>query len=251
MMTKSQKQLIKSLKHKKYRELHRLFVIEGLKCVQEAIKNDLPLTQIFCTDKFFDHLERQTQLTVFISEKEMEQISFLMQPSGALALCRLPDSPNAPISDEPKSWNLALDEISDPGNLGSILRLADWFALSTLWASKNTVDIYNPKVIQASMGSFSRVRVFYTDLDKVLSQTQLPVWGASLEGDNIYRQSFPNSGWLIMGNESRGISPNLQRYISKRVSIPKFHPQSAVESLNVAMATAVFLSELRRCSFIK
>ncbi|WP_103326545.1 TrmH family RNA methyltransferase [Bacteroidetes bacterium endosymbiont of Geopemphigus sp.] len=251
MITKSQKQLIKSLRHKKYRELNGLFVIEGLKCVQEAIKNDLPLTQIFCTDKFFDYFKKQTELTVFISEKEMEQISFLTHFSGALALCRLSDSLPIPISGEPKHWNLVLDEISDPGNLGSILRLADWFALPTLWISKNTVDVYNPKVIQSSMGSFSRVRVFYTDLDKVLSQTHLPIWGASLEGDNIYHQSFPESGWLIMGNESRGISPGLQRYISKRVSIPRFHPKSTVESLNVAMATSVFLSELRRCIFTR
>lgn len=251
MIPKSQKQLIQSLKYKKYRQAHRLFVIEGLKSIEEAIENKLPITHVFCTDRFFDHFKSKVKLTFCVGENEIKQISFVTSPSGILALCRLPEGVPNEIPSKSNSWNLMLDTISDPGNLGSILRLADWFGIPTLWASKDTVDVYNPKVIQSSMGSFSRVKVIYTDLDEVLNQTRLPVWGASLEGDSLYLQSFPSSGWLIMGNESLGISSELEKYISKKVKIPKHHAQASVQSLNVAMATAIFLSELHRAAFIK
>ena len=246
MVVKSQIKLIKSLQQKKYRNQHSLFVMEGVKSVHELLKSNIVAHQIYATDiSLFPGREKSVEL---ITEKELRQMSNLKSPNKVLGVFQIPkpvplDFASLPVGQA--RWVVALDAISDPGNLGTIIRLCDWFGIRHLLCSKNTVDCYNPKVLQATMGSIARMNIFYDDLIQVLKDSKVPIYGTFLGGKEIYGQKLTDSGILVMGNEANGISEEIGKLCNERVSIPHFG-NSATESLNVATATAIFLSEIRR-----
>jgi TrmH family RNA methyltransferase len=238
MVNKNQLKLIKSLHQKKYRNEHELFFVEGLKAVKELLNSNLKLVQVLTTNKFAgDFLNLDAQQ---INEKELKKVSALHNPSGVLAVFETPKPKQIEIQD----WVIALDDIRDPGNLGTIIRLCDWFGIKNLVCSKETVDCFNPKVLQATMGSIARVNIVYKDLEPFLSQTKLPIYGTFMEGDSIYKEKYPEAGIVVLGNEANGISSRIERLIQQRITIPQFGSKSA-ESLNVATATAIVLSEIR------
>jgi TrmH family RNA methyltransferase len=251
MVSKSQIKLITSLQLKKYRNEHQLFIAEGVKVIQELILSNLVLEHLFMTEAIFEDviISKKTLVT----EQDMKRISAFSSPSPCLAIFKIP----IPSKIENKGLIVALDDIRDPGNLGTIIRLCDWFGVKQLVCSPETVDVYNPKVIQATMGSITRVNINYVDLNVFISETTLPVFGTFMHGNNIYNEKLPNEAILILGNEANGISSRLEKSIKNRIAIPRFPlvvgnascgDIQQTESLNVATATAIFLSEFRRIS---
>ncbi|WP_396601894.1 TrmH family RNA methyltransferase [Algibacter sp. R77976] len=239
MLSKSQIKLITSLKQKKYRQQHGLFVVEGIKTISELLQSNLELHKLYTTETF--NIDAKDE--AIISESDLKRISFLTTPNKALAVFKTPES--KPIDDS--GLIVALDAVRDPGNLGTIIRLCDWFGVKDLVCSKETVDCFNPKVIQATMGSITRVNISYLDLASFLKTINLPVYGAFMEGENIYKkEELLKKGILVMGNEANGVSKEVEDLISEKVSIPRFGELQATESLNVATATAILLSEFRR-----
>ena len=176
-----------------------------------------------------------------ISEQELKRISNYKSPNVALAVFRIPEQTD--IME--KGLILALDDVRDPGNLGTIIRLCDWFGIEQLVCSNETVDCYNPKVVQATMGSLTRVKVLYTDLNQFIAETSLPTFGTFMDGESIYKASLPGEGVIIMGNEANGISKDIQDLVHSKIGIPRFGNLKAIESLNVAAATAIILSAFR------
>lgn len=240
MLSKNQIKLISSLQQKKHRFANQLFFAEGVKVIQELVKSNFELEHLYTTkDDFIEILSHKRSV---ISEIELKKISALSTPNTCLAVFKIPLE-NKVIES---GLVLALDSIRDPGNMGTILRLCDWFGILQLVCSKETVDIYNPKVVQATMGSIARVNVNYVDLNAFISSTSLPVFGTFMDGKNIYKMNLPQEGIIIMGNEANGISESIENLITKRLSIPRFGDLQITESLNVATATAIILSEFRR-----
>lgn len=238
MISKNQIKLITSLKQKKYRLEHQLFVVEGVKTIKELLESDLILHTLYTTETFnIDAINE-----VLISALDLKRISFLTTPNTALAVFRIPEFKAIDNS----GLIVALDDIRDPGNLGTIIRLCDWFGVKELLCSKATVDCFNPKVIQATMGSITRVNINYVDLVAFIEKTKLPVFGAFMDGKNIYKTVLPKEGVLVMGNEANGVSKTIENLVNHKISIPRFGTLQATESLNVATATAVLLSEFRR-----
>lgn len=235
MITRNQIKLIQSLKLKKNREQLGLFVVEGKKMIEELIASDFEVEQIYHSNEFEITHEKAIQ----ISSKDLERISFLSSNNNVLALVKIKESS---AKTNPNELTLVLDSISDPGNLGTIIRTADWFGVEQILCSENTVDVYNPKVIQASMGSLFRVAVKYVDLKSELDNFKGKIYGAYLDGNSIYKEKFDN-GILIIGSESHGISKDLENYVTNKVTIPKY---GNAESLNAAVATAIILSEFKR-----
>jgi TrmH family RNA methyltransferase len=236
MVTKNQIKRIISLQQKKYRKESGLFFVEGKKVIQELLDSKFTLEELFVTEPIFENIPQQT----FISESDLKKISALTNPNNCLAVFRMPE----PKKIIEKGIILALDKIRDPGNLGTIIRLCDWFGIQNLVCSEDTVDLYNPKVLQATMGSITRVNVSYVDLNEFLSQTQLPIFGTFMNGTNIYKIQLPQDGIIVMGNEANGISTEIEPLITDKITIPRFG--NPTESLNVATATAIVLSEFRR-----
>lgn len=182
------------------------------------------------------------QEAILVSEKELQSISYLTTANTCLAVFSIPAEKHLPDSH----LQVALDAIRDPGNLGTIIRLCDWFGITSILCSADTVDCYNPKVVQASMGSLARVNITYLELDEFLAHVEIPIYGAFMDGNSIYSESLPKKAVLVMGNEANGISPSIERLINKRISIPRFGKLQETESLNVATATAIILSEFKR-----
>ena len=242
MVSKNQIKLITGLQQKKYRNEHQLFLAEGVKVIQELLQSNIVLDHLFETESIFEVVPAAQK--TLVKEVDMKRMSALNTPSSCLAVFHIP----APKPIDSKGLIVALDDIRDPGNLGTIIRLCDWFGVTQLLCSKETVDLYNPKVIQATMGSVSRVQVNYVDLADFISATKLPVFGTFMDGNNIYKEQLPSEGILIFGNEANGISPALEQKIKNRIAIPRFGNLQQTESLNVATATAIFLSEFRRNS---
>ena len=249
MVSKNQIKLITSLQLKKYRNEHQLFIAEGVKVIQELLQSNFVLEHLFVTEAIFDEVSI-SQKTV-LNEIGMRRISALSSASSCLAIFKIPKQNKI----ETTGLIVALDDIRDPGNLGTIIRLCDWFGVKQLVCSAETVDVYNPKVIQSTMGSITRVNVNYVDLNSFVSESLLPVFGTFMDGKNVYNESLPKEAILILGNEANGISASIEKTIKNRIAIPRF--PSAVgnascgevqqtESLNVATATAIFLSEFRR-----
>ncbi len=240
MISKNEIKLIRSLNRKKYRDEVGLFVVEGEKSVEEALRSGFEVIKVFRISE--------------IGEEAMARITLLSSPSPALALVRKPAVPDvSQIADliASRPLSLALDSIRDPGNLGTIIRLADWFGIGTIFASHDTVDCFNPKVVQASMGSIFRVKIIYSDLLQIVSEFRaagMQVFGTFLDGRSIYEENLGSSGVIVMGSESNGISPAMEKLVTHRLSIPRFSPASAnaPDSLNVAIATAIICSEFRR-----
>lgn len=240
MVSKNQIKLITSLQQKKYRKQEQLFIAEGIKVVQELLFSNFELLYLFTTKQ--DFLDVSKDKVHAITDSELKKISALANPNTCLAVFKMPN---------PKEWNekgliLALDDVRDPGNLGTIIRLCDWFGIETLFCSEESVDIYNPKVVQATMGSISRVNVVYGDLEMFLNESSLPVFGTFMDGNNIYQEKLPKEGIIVMGNEANGISPSVEKLVSQRIAIPRFGNLQLTESLNVATATAIILSEFKR-----
>ncbi len=240
MLSKNQIKLITSLHQKKQRISHQLFFAEGIKVIQELIASKFDLVHLFTTQNDFQEVSNDKKL--MITESELKKITALATPNTCLAVFKIPNEKTILET----GLILALDSIRDPGNLGTILRLCDWFGIEQIICSKETVDIYNPKVVQATMGSIARVNLSYIDLEKFINQTQLPVFGTFMDGTNIYKTELPQKGIIIMGNEANGISPEIEKLVQTKLSIPRFGTLQKTESLNVATATAIVLSEFRR-----
>lgn len=239
MVVKNQIKLIKSLHQKKYRNLHGLFFVEGIKIVRELLDSGLEVYAIYATDTSIMGVGQDLQ--VLISESELRQMSSLKNPNSVLGVFYKPKTQEIDFTD----WVVALDHVSDPGNLGTIIRLCDWFGIRHLICSLDTVDCYNPKVLQATMGSIARVQVVYANLLQVLTESKQQILGTFMNGKSAYGADLRDSGILVMGNEAHGISPEVEALCHKKIGIPQFGNPTA-ESLNVAMATAILLSELRR-----
>ena len=240
MVSKNQIKRITSLLQKKYRKQEQLFFVEGVKGVQELLDSNFELVELFTTNSELFSVDKSKVCA--ITEPELQKISALTTPNTCLALFKIP----AAVSFEEKGLLVALDDVRDPGNLGTIIRLCDWFGIKTLFCSEESVDVYNPKVVQATMGSISRVNVVYGNLEKLLTTTKLPVFGTFMDGNNIYKETLPNEGIIVMGNEANGISKAIENLVSERIAIPRFGDLQATESLNVATATAIILSEFKR-----
>ncbi|OFY89867.1 MAG: hypothetical protein A3K10_15325 [Bacteroidetes bacterium RIFCSPLOWO2_12_FULL_31_6] len=240
MLSASQKKFVNSLKQKKFRKQHNCYVVEGTKMVEEFLLSDFEIETIFAVSEWADnHPNLQVEV---ISEKELKSISSLTTPNKVIAIAKQKDKA---ISDLSQLLTIALDDIQDPGNFGTIIRTADWFGITNIICSEDCVEVYNPKVIQATMGSLFRVNVFYTNLGTFFSKnSDLTVYGALLDGDNVCQQKLKSKGSvLLMGNESNGISQKLIPFVTKKITIPKF---GKAESLNVATATAILCYEYRR-----
>lgn len=242
MVSKNQIKLISSLHQKKQRIAHQLFIAEGIKGVQELLDAHFELDHLYTTQHDFETVSNS--LKTLVSEADLKKISALATPNTCLAVFKMPKEKQITTS----GLIVALDAVRDPGNLGTILRLCDWFGIHQLICSKETVDIYNPKVVQATMGSIARVNVSYVDLNDFIRTTSLPVFGTFMNGNNIYKASLPQEGVIVMGNEANGISSELEKIIKNRLTIPRFGTIQKTESLNVATATAIVLSEFRRAS---
>ncbi|WP_111682099.1 TrmH family RNA methyltransferase [Winogradskyella tangerina] len=241
MLSKNQIKLIKSLAQKKYRQQQGLFIVEGIKGINEFLNSDVELHALYTTQDLF---KVHNDVLFNISEAELKKISSLKNPNTALAIFKIPKSK----SINKNALIVALDAIRDPGNLGTIIRLCDWYGITDLVCSNNTVDCFNPKVVQATMGSLTRVNVSYTALDDFILNYQGAIFGTYMDGENIYHSELPTTGVIIMGNEANGISEEISKTVSKRLSIPQFGSHNETESLNVATATAIVLSEFKRRS---
>jgi TrmH family RNA methyltransferase len=240
MVSKNQIKLITSLQQKKYRNIEKLFIAEGTKVIQELLQSNFELEHLYTTKEDFNAITSANR--TIVSESDLKKISALSSINTCLGVFRVPESKTT----QEEGLLVALDDIRDPGNIGTILRLCDWFGVKEVVCSKTTVDIYNPKVIQATMGSISRVNVNYVDLNSFLENTSLPVFGTFMDGKNIYNQKLPKEGIIVMGNEANGISSTIEKIVSERLSIPRFGSLQQTESLNVATATAIVLSEFKR-----
>lgn len=242
MVSKNQIKLITGLHQKKQRFANQLFFAEGVKVIQELLQSNFELEHLYSTQNDFETVHSSKRTLIY--EQDLKKISALTTPNSCLAVFKIP-SENEIINS---GLILALDDIRDPGNLGTILRLCDWFGIKQIICSNETVDIYNPKVVQATMGSITRVNVNYVDLKAFIAQTELPVFGTFMNGENIYQSNLPQSGIIIMGNEANGISAEIEKMVTSRLTVPRFGELQKTESLNVATATAIILSEFKRNS---
>ncbi|RED47095.1 TrmH family RNA methyltransferase [Winogradskyella eximia] len=244
MLSKNQIKLIKSLGQKKGRQQEGMFVVEGIKGISEFLNSNYRLKNLYTTQPIFDAPD---ELVIEISEAELKKISALKNPNTGLAIFEIPDQKNTQTS----GLIVALDDVRDPGNLGTIIRLCDWYGITDLICSLNTVDCYNAKVVQATMGSLTRINVQYLDLNAYLKTQKTTVFGAFLDGENIYTSELPNEGVIVLGNEANGISESIEDQVTRKVTIPQFGKIKKTESLNVANATAILLSEFKRRSIEK
>lgn len=255
MLSQNQLKHISALKVKKYREEFSQFIAEGHKLVMDLINSEFSISGIYASaDWIVTNLSviREKDIPVFETlPREMERISALSTPSPVLAVVKIPAEQSS-HPQIPKLY-LALDDIRDPGNLGTIIRIADWFGMATVLCSENCVDLYNPKVVQATMGSIARVSVIRCNLAETLatlseSSGGFPVYGALLEGESIFSQTLTNHGIILIGNESRGISPELIPFITQKIFIPSFGSSELgkAESLNASIATAIICAEFRK-----
>jgi len=250
MLSKSKIKLINSLKIKKYRQVNRLFIAEGNKIVLELLNSGFRVKMFVALKSYIESVQdeflKNAEEVIAVSDNELKKASSLTAPQKVLAVAEIPD--RKIDNDEIKNaLSLALDDIRDPGNLGAIIRTADWFGIKNVFCSQTCVDLYNPKVVQSTMGAITRVKVHYTELVQLLNKwstkSNYKIYGSFLKGENIYDASLTNRGMVVLGNESRGISAALKPYISKSLYIPH---RGRTESLNVSAAAAVICSEFRR-----
>ncbi len=246
MISKKTAKLIKSLHQKKYRKKNELFLVEGAKSIRELLYSSFTIQYLVATQPFLmAHSPRiSSQLTASqvyeVSEKELMGLTTLQSNHAGLAVVKA--KKNIPIFPK-NEFILALDDVRDPGNLGTIIRIADWYGIPGIVCSNETAEVYNPKVISASMGSFLRVSVYYTDLATYFKSAEVPVYGAFLDGEDVRQIRFTDCGIILMGNESFGINPDLEPWINKKIFIPRF---GDAESLNVSIATGIICDNLKR-----
>ena len=244
MLTNGKIKKINSLKSKKTRQISQLFTIEGIKSVKEiALGGHISLREVFATGEFFPLAQAVCPCPVeCVTQGQIERISAQSTPEGVLAVCEIPQWGEPDFS--PGRVVLALDGVRDPGNLGTIVRTADWFGVRDVVCSLDTVDLYNPKTVQATMGSIARVRVHYRDLPALLADCPLPVYGTFLEGDDVFRARCTAEGVIVIGNEANGISAAVARVVERRLTIPRFSGVQGPESLNAAIAAAIVTAQL-------
>lgn len=239
--------VVRSLAVKKYRDDERLFVAEGTKCVRDTW-DYFNCKWLICTRAWHDRLANATMhdKIVLANNQQMAKMSQFSNPSDVIAVYEMPKK--AIYEKEVRDGlNIVLDNVQDPGNLGTIIRLADWYGIKNIFANIGTVDVYNHKVVQATMGAISRVKVHYCDVPNLLEEyNDLPVWGTFLDGDNIYQSELDNKGFVVFGNEGQGIGQKVAKLVTKRLLIPSWNSGETSESLNVGVATAVVISEFRR-----
>lgn len=247
MISKNKIKYIRSLELKKNRNKEGKFVAEGFKVVDDLLALQ-PADLIVATGEWLrgKHFGAETEV-IEVTDEELKKVSFLQHPQQVLAVFKQATSGDYSINTSELS--LALDGVQDPGNLGTIIRIADWFGIENIYCSPETADVYNPKVVQATMGSIARVKVLYGDLMTLFASlpSDVPVYGTLLDGEDIYAQQLDNRGFIVMGNEGKGISPELTQRVNRRLLIPNFPPERpTADSLNVAIATAITCSEFRR-----
>ena len=250
MISKNQIKYVHQLELKKFRKQEGLFIAEGHKVVGDLLAAGFRPTQLFATPEWQAPagFVEVTQVT----NDELSRLSLQQHPQQVLALFPIPTNdisllaPHSSLLE--KNLSIFLDNVQDPGNLGTIIRIADWFGIDTIFCSTGTVDAWNPKVVQATMGSIARVRIIYIDAQQLFDSlpADYPVYGTFLDGENIYTQELSSNGLIVMGNEGNGISDAVRARISRRLLIPDFHRGDTADSLNVAIATAITCSEFRR-----
>ncbi|MCH7409421.1 RNA methyltransferase [Belliella sp. DSM 111904] len=245
MLSKNTLKFIKSLQQKKFRKQENAFFVEGTKNVVELLHADYKVTHVLYTEKFAQEyskeLERFEGNKYLVTSKALESAGTFQSNDGALAVAEI--KPNSAPDLKKNKLILALDDVRDPGNMGTIIRIADWYGISEIVCSLESADCFNPKVINASMGSFTRVNIFYTDLPSYLQTVTSPIYGAFLGGDNIHNRKLVAEGVILMGNESNGISAEVGSFVTDRLTIPRF---GNAESLNVAIATAIICDNFKR-----
>ena len=242
MLSKNQLKLVRSLELKKNRKKEGLFVAEGPKVVGDLLRAGYVPHSIFKVQGSGFKVQGSSFL---VTDDELRKLSFLQHPQEVLALFEIPQSHK--LTANSQQLAIALDGIQDPGNLGTIIRIADWFGITTIYCSEDTADCYNPKVVQATMGSLAHINIVYCDLVALLQQYDGPIYGTLLDGQNIYQQELSSEGIIVMGNEGNGISPAIRQLVTHKLLIPNYNPSSeTAESLNVAIATAITCAEFRR-----
>lgn len=245
MLSKNQIKYINSLQQKKFRQEYQSFVVEGAKSVVELLSSDFELESLYVTEDFYKEtkplLDKQPLRAEIVGQAELEKAGTFSSNNAALAVAKIKSNQELLLNET--EYALVLDEIRDPGNLGTIIRIADWYGIQKIICSEGTVDLYNPKVISSTMGSFTRVSLFYTDLVKYLKGQQKPIYGAFLNSENVHTLNFAPSGYIIIGNEANGISEAVEEVVTHKITIPRF---GGAESLNAGIATAVICDNLRR-----
>jgi TrmH family RNA methyltransferase len=252
MLSKNLIKLIRSLDMKKFRKETNLFVAEGEKLVNDLIASGVECHKIIAIEKYASALKNVRNVEVVtVDDDELKKVSFLKSPQGIVGLFKqkncIPD-----VGTTRRELCLALDDVQDPGNLGTIIRIADWFGIEHIFCSIGTVDVYNPKTVQATMGALARVNIYYVDLPDFLASldSSIPVYGTFLNGKNIYEHKLSTNGVIVMGNEGKGIGAECENYIDERILIPNYPAGRATsESLNVSTATAIVCGEFRRRCF--
>lgn len=242
MISKQQQKYIQSLHNKKYRVEYRQFIVEGEKSLAELLNSGFNINELFCTEIFAEKYRPKIKFQV-CTENQIQACSYYKTNSSGIAI--VDQKPNLPPLKE-ESFTLLLDNINDPGNFGTIIRLADWYGLNSIICNQNTVEFYNPKVIAATMGSFTRISVYYTSLQKYLQNFKFPVYGADLEGLNLYKTKFEDKIGMVIGSESHGISPEVEQLLTQKITIPRL---GNAESLNAGIATAIMLDNFFRTKF--
>jgi TrmH family RNA methyltransferase len=253
MVSKSKMNFIISLQKKKVREEEKLYIIEGDKLVKEFLMAKVDVKTLIAKPEFLNSLplvhKQGIGEVILASYDELKKMSTFRTPQNALAVIQMPEVSSDQVDLE-KSLTVALDCVQDPGNLGTIIRSAAWFGIKNIYCSNDCVDVYNPKVIQATMGAILHVNVFYTDLRslfEITSKNKIRIFGALIEGESIYSYKLENHGIILLGNESKGISEELMPYITDMIMIPKLaNSKSGIDSLNVSMAASVIFSEFTR-----
>jgi TrmH family RNA methyltransferase len=251
MLSKSQQKFVTSLAVKKIRSQEGSFIAEGVKIVDELLRSAINVKQVYALRDWIDTQElvvKNSYQMIEVTESELQRISQLSTPNQVLAVAEIPVYELKPeeLSD---TLTLVLDDLRDPGNLGTIIRIADWFGIRDIVCSQTSADAWNPKVVQASMGSIARVKVHYTDIAQFISSMGLPVYGAVLEGEDLYTMDLQQKGLIVVGNESKGISAPVLAHVTAKITIPNYsssNPSGEAESLNAAIATAVICAEFRR-----
>lgn len=245
MLSKSQISFIRSLHQKKYRKEHGLFIVEGIKSIKEFFQSSYQIHTIYYNSEQYNLLPKlPANINLFeVKNAELDKISTLQTPQGFLALVHIPKNRELALKALKNQFTLVLDGVQDPGNMGTIIRTADWFGFKNIICSADCVEVFNSKTVQATMGSLARVNIYETDLPALLEKNTIPVFGALLDGESIYKTQWGAEGLVILGNEGKGISAEVIKKINKPVTIPRI---GEAESLNVAVSAAIFCAELVR-----
>ena len=244
MISKNQIKYIHQLELKKFRKQEGLFIAEGHKVVGDLLKAGYTPKQLFATAEWIAN--NPTSQAIEVTNDELTRLSLLQHPQQVLGLFPIPNTQH--LSPNTQQLSILIDNVQDPGNLGTIIRIADWFGIDTIFCSEGTVDAWNPKVVQATMGSIARVHLIYIDPQQLFDSlpADYPIYGTFLDGQNIYTEPLTPNGLIVMGNEGNGISDAVRARISRKLLIPDFHQGDTADSLNVAIATAITCSEFRR-----